>query len=98
MAHRDNVNFAYVNPLRPVNHGDQTTVVSSTGSWGGRSLLGWRLLCFSFQLPLFFLLLFLGDLSLTLSERIVGFGHMRSSSVGFRVKVNYAATFLAVWA
>ena len=75
-----------------MNHGDQTTVVSSTGSWGG------RLLYFSFQLPLFFLLLFLGDLSLTLSERIVGFGHMRSSSVGFRVKVNYAATFLAVWA
>jgi len=80
------ITFGHVNALRSMHH-----VGSFLGGLihGQLFLLGWRLLCFSFLLPLFFLLLFLGEISLAFSERIIGFGHRQSSLVGFRVKVGY---------
>jgi len=67
------------------------------GSDDGRLIdgrLGWHFLgplalCSSFPLPLFLLLLFLGKISLTLRERVVRFGHLRSYSMGFEVETNY---------
>ena len=52
-------------------------------------LLGFRLLCFSFQPPLFFLLLFLGEISLPFGKRIVGLGHLQSYSVELMVDTRY---------
>ena len=58
---------------------DDTRVIARRRSRTLRRLLA-RGPCF--PLPFLVFLLFLGEISLTLLERVVGFGHLRSSSIG----------------